>query len=212
MLHKKMNRISTNACLAVMLALPATASTNIEVPNYRIVSSESNIEIRQYAPMIIAEVEVTGTRKREALKGFKLLADYIFGNNTISENVSMTAPVTQQASRKIAMTAPVQQSPTATTEENWKVSFVMPAEYTKAALPTPNNQQVTIRQIDTKKHAVIRFSGWNSNNNVNKHKQQLVAYIQKRGLATVGEAQYAFYDSPWTLPPLRRNEIMFEIK
>ena len=50
-------------------------------------------------------------------KGFRLIADFIFGNNQISdastgEKIAMTAPVTvEPQSAKISMTAPVTVEP-----------------------------------------------------------------------------------------------------
>ena len=85
---------------------------NVEQPNYDVLSSPAdNIEIRRYGPMIIAEVEVRGERKEAISDGFRLLADYIFGNNSVQGKVAMTAPVQQQTNEKIAMRAPVQQQP-----------------------------------------------------------------------------------------------------
>jgi hypothetical protein len=97
--------------------------SNVERPKYKVVLSSDNIELRDYAPMIVAEAEVTGERRVAIGKGFRLIADYIFGNNTASEKVAMTAPVSQQASQKIAMTAPVTQQGEG---NSWKVYFVMP--------------------------------------------------------------------------------------
>ena len=70
--------------------------SNLEEPDYQVLQSELNIEIRFYKPMIIAEVNVEGIRKDAIRDGFRLIADYIFGNNTVEQNISMTAPVQQK--------------------------------------------------------------------------------------------------------------------
>jgi len=101
--------------------------SDVETPNYEVVTAENNIEVRQYKPMIIAEVQMNGRREDAIGDGFRLLADYIFGNNIAQKDIAMTAPVQQQESTKIAMTAPVQQQ---STGEDWQISFVMPSEYT----------------------------------------------------------------------------------
>jgi hypothetical protein len=80
--------------------------SNVEQPKYNVVESSSNIEVRDYEPMIVAEAEVSGERREAIGKGFRIIADYIFGNNNAAQKVRMTAPVTQQGSEKIAMTAP----------------------------------------------------------------------------------------------------------
>ncbi len=183
--------------------------SDVEIPSYQIIRAEKNIEIRRYQPMIIAEVEMTGPRTEAIGDGFRLLADYIFGNNTVRQNIAMTAPVQQQESTKIAMTAPVQQQ---STGGSWKVSFVMPSKYTLDSLPKPNNERVILKQVSAKQFAVIRFSGTSSDENVTEHEKQLLEYVKANDMRVTGSPQYAFYNPPWTIPPLRRNEVMIEIE
>lgn len=181
----------------------------VETPNYEMVTAENNIEVRRYKPMIVAEVQMNGEREDAIGDGFRLLADYIFGNNIAQQDIAMTAPVQQQESTKIAMTAPVQQQQ----EGNaWHVSFVMPSEYTMETLPKPVNERVTIKKIPAKTFAVITFSGTNSDDNVKDHENQLIKYVSANDLLVIGTPKYAFYNPPWTLPPMRRNEIMIEIQ
>jgi hypothetical protein len=100
------------AVVAVVLlgaALWGPIVSNVEQPKYQVVESSGNIEIRDYAPQIVAEAEVAGDRRDAIGKGFRIIADYIFGNNTSAQKMPMTAPVTQQGNEKIAMTAPVTQ-------------------------------------------------------------------------------------------------------
>lgn len=183
--------------------------SNIEIPNYQVIRTEESIEIRRYDPMIIAEVETEGAREDAIGDGFRLLADYIFGNNMAQQDIAMTAPVQQQANQKIAMTAPVQQQ---SSSSSWKVSFVMPSKFSMENLPRPNNDQVILRSIPSKEFAVIRFSGTNSNENVKKHEERLMKYIAANDIRITGSPKYAFYNPPWTLPPMRRNEVMIEIE
>ena len=108
--------------ILICVALVGTIMSNVEHPKYRIISSHDNIEIRQYNNMIIAAVDVQGNRKDAISDGFRLLADYIFGHNTVQQKIDMTASVNQEKSTKIAMTAPVQQQGSGDT---WTVSFIM---------------------------------------------------------------------------------------
>ena len=193
--------------LGGMLAGPIVSA--VEKPDYEVIASEENIEIRQYAPMIIARVEVTGKRADAISNGFRLLADYIFGNNTVQKDIEMTAPVQQQENKKIAMTAPVEQQ---SVGRSWQVSFIMPAEYSMESLPQPNNDRVRLQQVAAKKFVVIRFSGTNSDRNISKHEKQLLEYVGTNQIGTVGSPKYAFYNPPWTLPFLRRNEVMIELE
>lgn len=185
---------------------------DVKTPNYTVVEKTNQIEIRQYEPMITAEVTVTGDRETAINRGFKLLADYIFGNNTATGNkkIAMTAPVMQQRSEKIAMTAPVIQ--TASQDSTWTVRFVMPASYSIANLPKPNNPQVKLIEVPSKTMIAIRFSGRMSNANLESHLATLKNYISTHHINTIGEPEYAFYNPPWTLPLFRRNEILIAIK
>ena len=197
------------ALILIVGVLAGPVMSNVEKPDYKVIQSEQNIEIRQYEPMIIAEVEVDGKREDAIRDGFRLLADYIFGNNTVQQVISMTAPVQQKENQKIAMTAPVQQQ---SMGKSWRMSFVMPSKYSMDSLPVPNNNRVRLKEILTKKFVVIEFSGTNSNENVTKHENQLMNYIEANQINIIGSPKYAFYNAPWTLPFLRRNEVMIEIK
>jgi DNA gyrase inhibitor GyrI len=182
--------------------------SNVEQPKYQVLSSEEQIEIREYSPMIVAEVTVQGGRKEAINQGFRELAGYIFGNNIKNHNISMTAPVTQQQSQKIGMTAPVSQH----AESNgWTVRFVMPFQYSLDMLPKPNNKKVTLKEIISKEFAVVRFSGKNTNENIALHEKKLQAYLLEKEINVLSTPIYAFYNPPWTIPLLRRNEVLIEI-
>tara|TARA_B100000686_G_scaffold245778_1_gene255051 strand:+ start:179 stop:802 length:624 start_codon:yes stop_codon:yes gene_type:complete len=207
-MKKKWTMITSIIALILITGvLAGPVMSNVEKPDYKVIQSKQNIEIRQYEPMIIAEVEVDGKREDAIRDGFRLIADYIFGNNTVEQNISMTAPVQQK--EKIAMTSPVQQQ---LAGKSWQISFVMPSEYSMESLPVPNNNRVRLKEILAKKFVVIEFSGSNSNENVIGHENQLMKYIKANQINIIGSPKYAFYNAPLTLPLLRRNEVMIEIK
>lgn len=182
--------------------------SKVEQAKYDVVESHGAIEIRDYAPMIVAEVSVPGDREEAINDGFRLIADYIFGNNISEQEVAMTAPVTQQPGEKIAMTAPVTQQGG---EGLWVVRFVMPSSYTLQTLPKPNNTEVILKEVAGRRFAVIRFSGRAKDNSLSEHTKALEAFILANNLQAVSEPTYAFFNPPWTLPFLRRNEVMIEI-
>lgn len=183
--------------------------SNVEQAKYDVVETHGTIEIRDYSPMIVAEVSVSGDREEAISAGFRMIADYIFGNNISSQKVAMTAPVIEEPSEKIAMTAPVTQQGG---EGVWLVRFVMPSSYTMETLPKPNNAEVILNEIAGKRFAVIRFSGLPKPDSLEKQSRQLEAFIQEKKLQSVSEPTYAFFNPPWTLPFLRRNEVMIEIQ
>jgi len=200
--------VGIGAVLLLGAALWGPIVSNVEHPKYTLVERSGNIEIRDYAPMIVAETEVTGDRREAIGKGFRLIADYIFGNNTASKKVEMTAPVTQQGSEKIAMTAPVTQQ---SDGKNWRVRFIMPSKYTMETLPKPNNAAVELKEVPGKRFAVIRFSGMGGKESLDRHTKELEEFLSAKNLTPLSPPTYAFYNPPWTLPFLRRNEVLVEI-
>ena len=155
-----------------------------------------------------AMVQMSGSRKDAISEGFRVLADYIFGNNTLEQNISMTAPVEQQAGQKISMTAPVQQQQRS---NSLMISFVMPKQFTLTTIPKPNNEMVKINEVPAQRFITIRFSGSNSDDNIRKNESALFNYIAQNKINVTGEPKYAFYNPPWTLPFMRRNEIIVQL-
>jgi hypothetical protein len=122
----------------------------------------------------------------------------------------MTAPVSQDAGpEKIAMTAPVSQERTG---GQWRIAFVMPSEYTLDTLPQPVDPKVIVRQVPSRRVAVITYSGSWSRERYEKHKALLEAYIQNKKLQPLGEPVLARYNSPFTLWFLRRNEVLIPVQ
>ena len=189
-------------------AFSGTILSNVEQPKYEIVAAEKNIEVRNYSSMIVAEVEVAGDRDIAIKEGFRLIADYIFGNNSSIQKVAMTSPVSQQAGEKLAMTSPVTQQGDGGV---WRVRFVMPDNHTLETLPKPNNAAVMLKKISGAKYAVIRFSGLAGKESLARHTEKLSQFMISKGLKSASTPTYAFYNPPWTMPFLRRNEVMMEL-
>lgn len=186
-----------------------------EEPRYEVVKKEGDFEVRRYQPMIIAEVLVTGTLSEASNKGFRQIADFIFGNNEDpvkkqSEKIAMTAPVTMEAdtSSKIAMTAPVTMEGSGGA---WKMAFVMPTKFTMDTLPKPKNSSITIKQMPAQQLAVVTFSGWVDEEKLAAQTTRLNEWMAKNGLKTSGAAQLSRYNPPWTLPFWRRNEVWMKL-
>jgi len=184
-------------------------------PKWTSIQKEGDIEIREYDPMIVAEVTTKGERYDAINTGFRILAKYIFGGNEGAKELAMTVPVIQQSKadkgKSIAMTAPVIQQATDKSDE-WKVSFVMPSEYSLDTLPVPNDKQIKFITIPKHQKATIRFSGFNSNDNLKANKNLLMSWILKHHIKTTSEPVFAFYNPPWTPFFMKRNEVMVDIE
>ncbi len=198
--------------MAVFLATalfggPAMA---VEEPKFTSVLKDGAFEVRDYPQLIVAEVTVAGAQKDAANKGFRLLAAYIFGANTHTQAVAMTAPVAQQrVSEKIAMTAPVTQTETAGT---WIVRFTMPSKYSLDTLPEPADARVRLLRTPATRVAVLRFSGLASPRDVAARSADLLAAARSHELRASGPITLAQYDPPWTPWFMRRNEVLVPVE
>ena len=184
-----------------------------ESPNYKVLSKDGNKEIRKYEPYIVAQTTVKGDFKKAQSTAFRILADYIFGNNLKDQKISMTGPVVQKPDKdgqKLAMTAPVTQSPNG---QGWVMTFMMPSEYGLEDLPIPKDKRISMAKIPAKLMAAIQYSWYGSEerngDKANELEKWLLSLNQYK---LVSSPMFAGYDPPWTLPFLRRNEIMIEIQ
>ena len=198
--------------VAVLASIAAAAAgpvmSRVEQPEYKVAGPKGSIEIREYGAMIAAEAEVKGERKTAINEGFRLIAAYIFGANKPNAKIAMTAPVQQQSAQKIAMTAPVTQQ---SGGDSWTVRFIMPNNWTLATLPAPNDARVRLKLVPAKRMLAIQFSGIASDGLIQAKTNELRKYASDQKLTTAGEPLLAFYNPPWTLPFLRRNEVMLEL-
>ena len=208
---------------ALVLGLAATftavmpkSAHAIEEPAYAVVQKTDVFEVRQYAAYLVAEVTVPGPADAAGGQGFGLLGGYIFGKNKGERKLEMTAPVTQtplqamapNAPVKLEMTAPVTQTPA---PGGFLVQFVMPSGYTLATLPEPLDARVKLREVAGQRVAVIRFSGSWSQSLYQERLQTLRAALVGADLKTQGEPVLSRYNSPFSLPFLRRNEIWLNV-
>jgi len=194
--------------LLLLLAIADTAMA-IEQPRYSVELREPPFEVRDYAPAIVAEVHVTGDRNEAVSAGFRILAGYIFGANPTQTKIAMTAPVTQSPSPAgPGAGGPVEQSGDAT---GWEVRFTMPSAYRLDTLPTPRDSRIHLLQLPRRRVAVITFSGFWSDSNLQSHRAQLLGFVEKHHFTALAAPVYAYYDPPWMPWLMRTNEVMSEI-
>lgn len=175
----------------------------------RLGAAPGEVEIRRYAPRLVAEMTVTGDEVSARSAAFRPLAAYIFGENTASERIGMTAPVAQGSGERIEMTAPVAQSGGA---GEWRIGFFMPARYTLATLPRPRDPRITIVTLPEAEVAVLRFSGLPSPEAVASAEARLTAALAASTWRATGPGGAWFYDPPWTIPGLRRSEVWLPVR
>jgi hypothetical protein len=196
--------------LTVSSLLGAKSAMAIEKAKYVVLDKEDDFELRQYEPQIVAETFVEGSLEDVGNVGFRRLYDYISGNNKKKQSISMTAPVLQEAgSEKIAMTAPVSQEKK---DNQWRITFLMPAEYTLETLPEPLDERVKLAKVPGRLVVAVRYSGTWSKAGYEENKALLEKYIRRRGFTKAGATVWARYDPPFMPWFLRRNEVLIPVK
>jgi len=213
------NRLNAWKVLVVMSLTLFNAGCSLfgiisyETPEYKVLVKAGNREIRQYQPYIVAKTTVPGNFEDAQRMAFRILAGYIFGANEKKQKIAMTGPVVQKTtpeSEKIAMTGPVVQRPGA---EGWVMTFMMPSAYTLQNLPEPKDKRVRFEIIPSKYLAAIRYSWSGKKSRNDKKARELQDWLAgMKEYKAVSSPMYAGYNPPWTLPFLRRNEMLIEVE
>ncbi len=214
-LRQSLNPLRSRLALGVLLlstlalSLLPQSGHAIEEPEFQIVRSLPDIEVRQYAAYTVAEILVAGPQGDAGNQAFPILAGYIFGKNKGEKRFAMTAPVTQAAVPvKLEMTAPVTQT---ATPAGFLVQFVLPKGVTVANAPEPLDARVQLREVPPTQVAVIRYSGFWSESNDSEHLSKLQTALRSAGLTWAGEPVYSRYNAPFTPWFMRRNEIWLQL-
>ena len=182
----------------------------IEEPDFQVIRTFDKVEIRQYAPYVVAEVVLQASAEDAGNQAFPILAGYIFGKNKGEKKFAMTAPVTQTATPvRLEMTAPVTQ---AAVPGGMRVEFVLPKGVTLATAPEPMDPRVKLREVPGGQWAVIRYSGTWSQSNYQEHLAELRSSLDSQGVLTQGEPVLARYNGPMTPWFMRRNEVWLALR
>ena len=198
-----LSAIAVSACSVVGIR------SGTEEPAYVVLQTDGPLEIRQYSPRLAAETEITGSEIGARGDGFRRLAGFIFGGNTSRSQIAMTAPVVQ-AGVGIGMTAPVLSQETS--PGRWRIGFFMPARFTEATLPRPKDPGIQIVAVPAQTFAVYRYTGSIAPGATAEAAQELRRRVEASRWVATGAPVAWFYDPPWTLPFLRRNEAAVEVR
>lgn len=203
-------------------------------PRYEVLARAGAIEVRRYAPIIVAETFVEGELGPAGSEGYRRLLSYISGYNRARREIdcpgrllkaetgnrpgaaspatgfvpATTTTAGTTAGEPIPMTAPMGQRPEGA---GYWVSFVMPSTLSLVTLPQPSHPQIRLREIAARTVAAIRFRGWWRPRTVKRYRQELEQWMRGAALKAAGEPVYARYNPPYVPPFLRRNEILMPL-
>lgn len=186
------------------MAVAPVQAGNYPQPSYTVVKRSNDVEIRTYEPMVIAEVTTLGTRFLASNDGFRILYDYITGNN--------------RSKSKLAMTAPVMQFPLTDRQpsDEWVTQFILPKGTTLKNVPSPTDARIRIVNVPSKTWAVDVFTGNANQARIDKHSEALLKNLKTTAgmpkVVNVFPVVTAFYNAPLTLPMFKHNAVMVEVE
>jgi len=212
-MRRPLSVLSAVAAAALLGACSAVGvRSGTEEPRYEVVDRLSDeVEVRRYETRLAAEVEVPGGNGSEPSNAaFRILAGYIFGANQAQQEIAMTAPVavdraTTAKAEKIAMTAPVET--VAAADGGQRMRFFLPAGYSLETAPVPTDPRVRLVPVPAEEVAVLQFSGRWQADSITPKAAVLLAALEQSSWQPAGAPGAWFYDPPWTLAFLRRNEV-----
>ncbi len=197
--------ISYYALLALESAGGVFGLRLYEEPTYEVIArANDRVEIRRYAPRLAAEVAVQGTDKEARGNAFRLLFDYISGANRGGSGphlIAMTVPVAVREPERVAMTVPVESDET---DGRVRMRFFLPAEYTLKNVPDPLDERVRLLTVPAETIATLRYSG--SGRDFQNRQKELMTTLEDTDWRPLGPPYTLYYDAPFTLPFMRRNE------
>jgi hypothetical protein len=201
-------------------SLPGIVGIRLEEkPKFDKLGKEGPVELRRYHPMLVAEISIAGDHAAAVDQGFDRLAKYIFGDNSASEEMAMTNPVLQEPESaegvELAMTAPVFQEHEEGGPEgsdSWRIAFVMPSKYTLETVPKPLDKDILLVEVPACTTAVVEYSGNNTEEHMQEAASRLQAWLLSSGRVALSPIRWAQYDAPFTIPFLKRNEAMLDVK
>jgi hypothetical protein len=180
--------------MAIALIGAPLGARAIEEPHYEVQADHGDVEIRRYAPYLVAGVRVEAPMEGAGNAAFRRLFRYISGDNATQQKIAMTAPVTLTGEAR-----------------GWTVTFAMPATFDAATLPSPTNPDVRILAMPAETVAALRYGGGWKEERDRERESTLRARLDALGLTACGPARFARYNSPFSLPVMRRNEVLIPV-
>ena len=169
-------------------------NSGVEIAPYDILKKEDALELRHYERLVLVTTAMPNGMNEQRDPFYKLF-DYISGKNVSTKEIPMTAPVLLEQENEGAES----------------MAFVLPESFSIETAPLPKDPTVKLEEIRNYTVASITFSGTFNQDNINRHKSILEVWIARKGFVKRGAAKAAGYNPPFTIPPLRRNEVLIPV-
>lgn len=168
--------------------------SGVDEAPYKLLKKDDNFEVRHYERLVLVTTPSEGMGEQR--KPFGRLFDYISGNNQQQQKIDMTAPVFMDQENG----------------ESTSMSFVMPFTFTQSSTPKPEDPSVMVHSLEDYTVASVTFSGFLDTDNIREHEKLLRTWIDQHKLVVKGLAKAAGYNPPFTIPALRRNEVLIPVE
>jgi glutathione S-transferase len=194
----------------ILKSIPGVFGIRLEAePKYDVVDRVGEVEIRRYAPALVAEVSAAGAHDEAVAAAFDRLGRYIFGDNAKRAELPMTAPVFQREGQRLPMTAPVTQRPDG---GGWSLAFFLSNTLAPEEAPRPNDPGIELARAPERLVAALRYRGNNTDEKRHDARAELLAALAGHPKYAVdGGVYWAQYDGPFVLPFVKKNEAQVEL-
>jgi len=167
---------------------------SVEVAPYKVLEKSEPYELRHYESMVLITASMGGLDDQKS--PFYKLFGYISGDNKQEKEIPMTAPVFMDQSDTVMET----------------MSFVLPKEYDFKSSPIPTDKSIKLEEVINYTVATITFNGTLRQDNIQKHTSLLEQWIKEKNYQVIGSKKVAGYNPPFTIPMLRRNEVLIPVE
>jgi hypothetical protein len=172
-------------------------------PAYRMEDTVGQVEIRRYAPALLARVSTDGDHDSAVEAAHEKLADYIYGDNESREKMEMTSPTFQADGESKMFCVPPRK------DENsggWTVAFFLSNNLDPGEAPLPDDPAIGILESPEMLVATLRYSGNNTEQRRSLAKSELTKTLSGSKWEIDDQVYWASYDQPFAIPCFKRNE------
>jgi hypothetical protein len=180
--------------ITTMTGCSVFGNSGVEIAPYTVLQKEEPYELRHYERLVLVTTPYEDIEEQR--NPFMRLFDYISGANDGTQEIAMTAPVFMDRQGNTSET----------------MSFVLPESFSLESAPEPENSAVKLEELKNYTVATVTFNGLLGTENIEEHNELLNQWIAKMDLETIGPAKVAGYNPPYTIPWMRRNEVLIPVK